>query len=1198
MLNLASTVCRDLSCAEGFGTERVMSPVHPIFIERWLGRLLLLLMLSGLVTASRSATPAPPVVGQSVDFNRDIRRLLSDNCIRCHGPDAHDRKGSKASRGGLRLDTREGALARIDDYAAIVPGDPGKSELYLRIMTDDENDVMPPVDSGKKLTAREKGLLKTWIEQGAPYARHWSYVVPTRPAVPVVSDASWPVNPVDAFVLQRLDREKLWPSPEADRPVLVRRVALDLTGLPATPADVASFVADRAPGAYARMVDRLLAQPAFGEHWARLWLDQARYADSAGYADDPLRTIWAYRDYLIRSFNANKPFDRFTTEQLAGDLLPEPTDEQRIATAFHRNTPTNSEGGTIDEEFRNVAVVDRVNTTMTVFMGSTMACAQCHTHKYDPFTHEDYFRLFAILNTSADEDRKDEAPVLALYTPEQKQQRQPVETEIAALQTTTRTRTPELLAAQPAWEARFDAALAWHPLALDEMKSKAGATMTRSEDGTIRVERKGETDVYTVAETVNEARVLTALRLEALPVELPTGNGSGHGAGEFVVTRVLATVTPAAEREVVGRFLRVELSGKNKVLALAEVEVFGGGENLALTGDATQSSTAEEKAAKLAIDGKTSGDSAKGKVTTLTESSENPWWELDLKGAHAIERVVLWNRTDGKSGALLAGARVALLDEKRAVVWSAVVEKMPKATAEFSVGRATTVRFVTAHADFTQEGFSAESILNARAGKEKGWAIGPQVGRTHSVVLLPDGPVALAAGAKLTVTIEQLSKKKHHTLATFRLASTTDARAGEITRTPAPVLAAIKLPGAERSEPEAETVTAHYLTVAPGLATERARLAAVMKQLAAIKPYTTVPVMAEVVGDKMRKTHIQRRGNYLDRGQEVTPGTPGALHAWPAGAAPNRLGLARWLVDAKNPLTSRVIANLFWESIFGSGIVRTSEDFGSQGEAPSHPELLDWLAVEFRESGWDVKHLLKLMVMSATYRQSSRISGEALAQDPENRLLARGPRFRLSAEMIRDQALAVSGLLSRKMHGPPVNPPQPKMGVAAAFGSALDWENSTGEDRYRRGLYTAWRRSNPYPSMITFDAPSREVCIVRRERSNTPLQALVTLNDPVYIEAAQALARRIAAVAGSAAEKLNHGFELCLARAPQEKERDALLALYTRAQKRLAGDAAQALAIATNPLGPLPEGAGTADLAAWTVIGNVLLNLDEFLMKP
>lgn len=1177
-----------------------MSRNRPLLIVRLPGWLLPVLLVGAWPSEGRSAGPAVAdgTVPAAIDFNRDIRRVLSDNCIQCHGPDAQDRKGSKASQGGLRLDTREGALAVIDDYAAIVPGNPAKSELYQRITTDDENDVMPPADFGKKLTVREKALLKAWIEQGATYAPHWSYVVPVRPPLPPVGDTAWPSNALDTFVLSRLDRESLRPAPEADRPTLARRVALDLTGLPPAPEAVKRFVDDGAPGAYERMVDRLLAQPAFGEHWARLWLDQARYADSAGYADDPLRTIWAYRDYLIRAFNANKPFDQFTTEQLAGDLLPHPTEEQRIATAFHRNTPTNSEGGTIDEEFRNVAVVDRVNTTMTVFMGSTMACAQCHTHKYDPFTQEDYFRLFAILNNTADEDRKDEAPVLALYTPEQKEERQRFETEIAALEKTVRTRTPELLAAQPAWEARFAAPLAWQTLAPTELKAKSGAAMARAADGAIRVERKGETDIYTIAATVGAEQTLTGLRLEALPDEASPGRGAGHGAGEFVVTRVLASVTAAGQREVAGRYLRIELPGKDRILSLAEVQVFAGGDNLASGGIASQSSTANEGAAKLAIDGKTNGNFEKGKTATHTEKSENPWWELDLKSGQAVERVVVWNRTDAKLGARLAGARVALLDEERTVVWESAVDKLPKPMTEFAVGGAKAIRFASAQADFTQEGYAAESVLNARAGKEKGWAVGPPSGRAHALVLLPEVPVVLPAGAKVTVTIEQLSKKKHHTLAQLRLAATDDGRAAEVTRTPAAVLAALGTPAAARSDGQREQVTAHYMTVAPGLAAERRRLAETIKQREAVKPFTTVPVMAELAADKSRKTHVQRRGNYLDLGNEVTPGVPGALHALPAGVAPDRLGLARWLVDAKNPLMSRVVANLFWESIFGSGLVRTSEDFGSQGEPPSHPELLDWLAVEFRESGWDVKHLLKLMVMSSTYRQSSRISPEALARDSDNRLLARGPRFRLSAEMIRDQALAVSGLLSGKMLGAPVNPPQPKMGVAAAFGSGLDWENSVGEDRYRRGLYTAWRRSNPYPSMITFDAPSREVCTVRRERSNTPLQALVTLNDPVYIEAAQALARRLVAVDGSVEEKLNHGFRLCLVRAPQAQERDALLALYTRTLGRFEGEAAQALAVATNPLGPLPEGADVAATAAWTVVGNVLLNLDELLMKP
>jgi hypothetical protein len=501
-------------------------------------------------------------------------------------------------------------------------------------------------------------------------------------------------------------------------------------------------------------------------------------------------------------------------------------------------------------------------------------------------------------------------------------------------------------------------------------------------------------------------------------------------------------------------------------------------------------------------------------------------------------------------------------------------------------------------ADVTEDGFAADSILSPTRGRERGWAVGAQSNQTHSLIVLPEAPVVLPAGARLTVTIEQNSKKKHHTLGKFRVATSFDERAATLVRMPEPVLAALKSPLAQRSEAERERVTAHYMTVAPALESERQRLAAVTKLRDQIEPYTTVPIMHEVAADKTRKTHVQRRGNYLDLGAEVTPGVPAALHPLPAGVTANRLGLAQWIVDEKNPLTARVISNLLWESVFGMGLVRTSEDFGSQGDAPSHPELLDWLAVDFRESGWDVKRLLRLLVTSATYRQSSRVTPEALERDADNRLYARGPRFRLSAEMIRDQSLAVSGLLSGKMYGPPVNPPKPKSGLTAGFGSTLDWEDSVGEDRFRRGLYTSWRRSNPYPSMATFDAPSREVCTVRRERSNTPLQALVTLNDPVYIEAAQKLSRRIAAVTGSPEEKLAQGFRWTLVRAPKADELKPLLALYTKSLERFSRDPKQALKVATVPLGALAPDANAAEFAAWTVVGNVLLNLDEFLMKP
>jgi hypothetical protein len=761
--------------------------------------------------AARAQAPAP-----TVDFNRDVRPILSNNCFQCHGPDEKTRKGK------LRLDTREGATE-----AVVIPGKPGASELIRRVVAKDDG-AMPPPKTGKALTPREVEVLTRWVREGAGYAPHWAYVRPVRPAVPSVATdpkgLGWVINPIDAFVYDRLKREGLSPQPEADKYALVRRVALDLTGLPPTPAEAEAFVADKSPDAYEAVVDRLLAKPAFGEHWARMWLDLARYADSAGYADDPPRTIWKFRDYVIESFNANKPFDRFTVEQLAGDLLPNPTTEQLVATAFHRNTMTNSEGGTNDEEFRNVAVVDRVNTTYLVWMGTSMACAQCHTHKYDPLTQKEFFGSFAFFNNTADADRNDESPVI------------------------------------PFWAAE-------------------------------ELERKAEIDSL---------------------------------------------------------------------------------------------------------------------VTDLED----------------------------------------LLKDKKPAEWKA----------------------------------------------------------------------------------------------------------------------------------------------------ERDRLTGLKKQQAALKPATSVPVMKELTGPQRRTTRLQYRGNFLDVGDEVPEHTPAAFHPFPPAAPKNRLEFARWVVSPENPLTARVIANRFWEQIFGTGIVRTSEEFGAQGELPSHPELLDWLACEL-QTDWDVKRFLRLLVTSAAYRQSAKVAPELFERDPENRLLARGPRVRLSAEMVRDQALFAAGLLSPKMLGPSVRPPQPNLGVSAAFGGAIDWKPSEGEDRYRRGVYTTWRRSNPYPSMSTFDAPNRDTCVVRRARTNTPLQALVTMNDPVYVEAAQALARRMMGRDGSVADKVAFGFRLCLVRPPADDEVRRLTRLYHDARARFEKDAGKAAKFATDPLGPLPKGADAADAAAWTVVGNVLLNLDEMLLK-
>ena len=943
--------------------------------------------LTGLFVAAVLSASSAAAADKPIDFNKQIRPILSNNCFRCHGPDSKERAAD------LRLDERESAVAEHDSGLTIVPGKPGDSVFVERITSDDPDERMPPADSGSKLTPAEVKLLTQWIKQGAPYAKHWSYVKPVRSPVPAIRNKAWPRNDIDRFLLARLESEGLSPSPEANRRALIRRLSLDLTGLPPTPAEIEQFVNDKDPRAYEKLVDRLLAKSAYGEHWARMWLDLARYADSAGYADDPPRTIWAFRDYVIQSLNANKPFDQFTIEQLAGDMLPNATQEQRVATAFHRNTLTNSEGGTDDEEFRNEAVVDRVNTTLAVWMGTTMACAQCHDHKYDPISQEDYFRFFAILNNTADSDKKNERPTIKVATGENSQKRKGIEAEIAKV------------------EAEI-----------------AGAA--KKNDG--------------------KSPAATAGPLKS-------------------------------------RFVRIELPGNGKFLSLAEVQVFVGNENVAGKGTASQINTAYNGPAKLAIDGNTNGDYHAAKTTTHTAASNNPWWEVKLAADTTIDRIAVWNRTDG-AGDRLANVRVVLLDAQRTPLWITTINTAP----------------------------SPSATVQPPSDSSK------------------------------------LSKADRDALATYNVTPTANSPAHK-------------------------------------------RLAALKKQLAAVQTTTTVPVMQELA--KPRKTHIQLRGSFLNKDKEVTAGVPKEFDNLPKGTTPNRLTMAKWLVNGENPLTARVIVNRYWEAIFGIGIVSTSEEFGSQGDLPSNQELLDYLAVEFVENKWDLKQLLRQLVTSAAYRQSSRVTPALQEHDPDNRLLARGPRFRMSAEMIRDQALAVSGLLSSKMYGPPVKPPQPNLGLKAAFGGGTDWKTSTGEDRYRRAIYTTWRRSNPYPSMLTFDAPNREVCTIRRARTNTPLQALVMLNDPVYIEAAQELARRFIASGKTTADRAQAMFRACVARDPSEAELARLVILYDKAYTQFKADTKSANDLATKPRGPAPKGADIAALAAWTVVGNVVLNLDEMLMK-
>lgn len=1156
---------------------------------------------------------------EAIQFSREVRPILSENCYACHGPDEKKREAK------LRLDDETSAKSAHKGVTAIVPGHPEQSAIIERIESKDPEEVMPPPKLHKTLSGAQLATLKEWIKQGAKWGRHWSYETVVRPTVPVLKEeagngagAKEEGNAIDAFLAQRLQREGLRFSPAAEAGTIVRRLALDLTGLPPTLDELNRF-ASTSPFQLSTVIQHYLNKPGYGEHWARLWLDLARYADSSGYPSDQPREIWAYRDWVVRALNANMPFDQFTIEQLAGDLMgnwkkrtlppplltkpsefdppsvrmaggwvPQTEDDLLTATAFHRNTMTQNEGGTSDEEFRNAAIIDRVNTTMAVWMGTSMACAQCHTHKYDPITNKEYFQFFAILNQSADADKKDESPVHEFLTPEIKRQREAAQSELAAIEAKLAKPDASMLAGLEAWATGYGRELAWqHPKPLSvTAKSKLASNVNA--DGVVAFAKTADTDTHTLEIPVSGDK-LTALRLETIPA---------NGHGNFVVSGLKAQLIPPSGKGAPGvRYVRIELPGKAKFLQLAEVQVFSNGTNVALKGSAKQSSQYTTAEAKLAIDGKTEGDYQKGSVAH-TNQEDNPWWEVDLGSVSPVERLVIWNRTDGATGSRLEGFRVIALDEKRGTVWQSEPLPAPKVEKELVLGGASTVEFSKALADFEQSGFAAESLLKPNDKKSKGWAVGGSLDKPHTLTLLAKAPVTVPAGSVLRVTIEQNSEFKQHTLGSYRLSFTNDVRAAQLVQLPAPVLAALTLPKAKRNLEQSKTVADYYLrNIAKETAPDRRRMEALKKEVAALKP-NTVPIMKDLTGKDRRVTRVQLRGNWQALDEVVTEGTPAAFPSIPAGFPANRLGLAKWLVDHKNPLTARVMMNRLWDNLFGVGIVRTSEEFGSQGELPVHPDLLDWLAAEFMDSGWDLKHMLTLMVGSRAYRQSSKVTPDLQDRDPDNRLLARGPRFRPPGELLRDQSLAVSGLLSPKMFGAPVRPMSPSLGLSTAFGRGNDWTTSDGEDKHRRSLYTEVRRNAPYASFMTFDATNREVCTLRRGRTNTPLQAFVTLNDPVFIECAQGLARRMMQEGGATTDqRLQWAFKACLSRAATPVELKRLTELFNETRSSFAKDLPQAAKLATDPIGPAPKDLPVADLAAWTTVANVIMNLDEFVMR-
>ena len=989
----------------------------------------------------------------TVRFARDVRPILSDKCFKCHGPDAAQRKKD------LRLDVAESAGGKL-------------AEIRRRIESSDPDERMPPSDSGLSLSPAEIERLSRWIGEGARYEPHWAFVPPERPPVPAPARAGWARNEIDAFVLARLESEGLAPSPEADRATLLRRAALDLTGLPPSPADLDAFLADAAPGSYERAVDRFLASPAFGERMCAPWLDAARYADTHGYQVDAVRSMWRWRDWVIDAFNRNLPYDRFVIEQIAGDLLPGATLEQRVATGFNRNHRINGEGGSIAEEFHVEYVADRAETTATVFLGLTMACARCHDHKYDPLPQRDYYRFFALFNNVPElgvdgRDDKDgnAPPAIPAPTAEEAGEMARLDREIARLEAEIDAPRPDLERAEAAYAAEA-AAIAGEWLVFGPgatAVAEGGAKLLREEEGSFLASGPNpDTDAYTIVAPLPPG-IVTGLRLEALPHDSLPNRGPGRpGNGNIVLTHV-----------------------------------------------------------EIAL-----GSSA------------------DMAGA-----------------------------------------------APLPIASAT--------ADYSQPRYPVEGAIDA--DPKSGWGLDPQTGRAHDATFVLGAPVSVPEpGGFLRVKLEFRSHAARHQLGRFRLATTGARDPHRLRAIPDAVLAALRVAPERRGVEARAAIRSHFRRAESALlAPQRERLAALRSERDAIGArVTSVMVMEEMPAP--RETRVLERGVYDRPRETVSAGVPAFLPPLPPGAPANRLGLALWLTDARNPLAARVAVNRFFELFFGAGLLATPENFGSQADWPSHPELLDWLATEFVASGWDVKGLVRLLVTSAAYRQSSRVTPELVERDPANRLLARGPRFRLPSETIRDQALFASGLLSPRIGGPPVKPYQPPgLWEEMAYGPGVNiYQMDSGASLYRRSLYTLWRRTVPPPTVSTFDGPGREVCQVRRSRTNTPLQALALLNDVTYVEAARSLAERMMKEGGAAPEsRLARGYRLVLARDPRADEAAIALAGLDRRLAAFRAEPASAQALLAAGAAPRDASLDPAEHAAWTTVASVIMNLDEAVTR-
>jgi hypothetical protein len=989
---------------------------------------------------------------ESVSFDRDVQPILSDKCFACHGPEDASREG------GFRLDVEKSALGEADSGARpIVRGNPDESELIRRITSEDESERMPPAESHKALSADEIETLRRWIAAGAPWQQHWSLVRPTASEPPGVNHDHWPRGVVDRFVLSRLERDGLSPSPEADRATLLRRVTLDLTGLPPTVAELDAFLTDNRPDAYERVVDRLLASPRYGEHMARFWLDAARYGDTHGLHLDNYREMWPYRDWVVRAFNSDLPFDDFIVQQLAGDLLPSPTDEQLIATGFDRCHVTTNEGGSIAEEVYVRNVVDRVETFGTVMLGLTIGCTRCHDHKYDPLTMADFYSLFAYFNSldgnEMDDNREDPAPVIRAPTAEQTARLAELDEQIAAFEKQLAADWPELDAQQQAWEAQFQ-----------RSPDESGELAQADDAG-------------------------------------PPGNpgylaiSDWHWVGPFATNeRYLKSQKQGPEGKRINLDDKFKLSTGEEIGWLRRPDWVDGQVHADLKGD--------------------TGANFLFRTITVDRPQE---LELSLGSDDGI--LVYLN---GKQQLKNFVSRAPAADQEKLVL------KLKRGENRLLV-----------------------KILNFQGASGFYFAA-----KTDLPIMPPDVLAAAQLQSNARTAEQQVLIRQY-----FR---STAAQSAELDKVRTELAAA----RAARAEADRDVATT-----------------LIFRELATPKP-----------------SFILNRGEYDQHGPQVERRTPAALPPMDPAAPNNRLGLAQWVISAENPLPSRVAVNRFWQQLFGVGLVKTADDFGAQGERPSHPQLLDWLAVDFKSHGWDVKRLMKELVLSATYRQSSHATPESYRRDPENRLLARGSRFRLDAETLRDQALFSGGLLVEKLGGPSVKPPQPA-GLWEAVGysgsNTVKFVADAGPEKiHRRTLYTFIKRTAPPPEMNTFDAPSRESCIVRRERTNTPLQALLLLNDPQYVEAARGLAVRTMRERGAdPAPRAAFLFRTAAGRAATYEELADLIEGYRQDLEHYRQHEEDAIKLTSGAEGPVEPQLDRAELAAWIAAANVVLNLDEVVSR-